>query len=318
MNRMEIQRPAVHVAVGVIRNSLGEILLARRHGDAHQGGLWEFPGGKLEAGETVESALRRELREELGIAVDAASPLIKIAHDYGNKRVLLDVWQVDAFRGEPCGMENQPVRWTPPEALAGLEFPAANRPIVAAARLPDCYPIVDGGVSGEDGLFGQLERLCRLGYPLAQWRVKHLRGEAYLALARRAVEFCRPRGLGLLLNAEPEEALKAGAAGVHLNGGRLQTLARRPLPASLWVAASCHGPEDIRQARQAGVDFIVLSPVLPTPSHPDSPPLGWERFGLLAEAAGLPVYALGGMERAHLAQARRHGARGVAGIRGFL
>ncbi|CAG0995784.1 partial ADP-ribose pyrophosphatase, partial [Gammaproteobacteria bacterium] len=87
---MEIQhQPSVlHVAVGVIRNGSGEVLVARRHERLHQGGLWEFPGGKVEPGETVEDALRRELREELSIGVESARPLIKIAHDYGDKRVL--------------------------------------------------------------------------------------------------------------------------------------------------------------------------------------------------------------------------------------
>jgi len=318
---MDIHQPqssVLHVAVGVIRNGQGEVLVARRPGHAHQGGLWEFPGGKVEPGEAVEEALRRELREELAIVVDEASPLIKIAHDYGDRQVSLDVWRVDAFRGEPQGLENQPIRWVSPDELAGLALPAANKPIAAAARLPECYPIVDGGLSDADGLFAQLERLCRRGYRLAQWRVKNVEGDAYLSLARRAVDFCRPHGLGLLLNAEPDFARRAGAAGVHLSGRRLQALRRRPLPASLWVAASCHAPADIRQAEKVGVDFIVLSPVLPTASHPDAAPLGWEPFGRWAEAAKLPVFALGGVSRADLAQARQRGAQGVSGIRGFL
>jgi 8-oxo-dGTP diphosphatase len=317
---MEIPRhsSAVHVAVGVIRNGFGEVLVSRRQDGSHQGGLWEFPGGKVEAGEAVEDALRRELHEELSIRVDAASPLIQIAHDYGDKQVLLDVWRVDAFHGEPAGMENQPLRWVAADDLLQLPLPAANQPIVAAARLPDCYPIVDDGVFDEAGLFEQLERLCERGYTLAQWRVKQQAGEAYLKLARQAVTMCSPYGLGLLLNAEPELALQAGAAGVHLNGPRLKALRQRPLPAPLWVAASCHGPAEIRQAEAVGVDFIVLSPVLPTLSHPDVPPLGWEQFGLWVAAAGLPVFALGGLGRAHVAQARRHGAQGVSGIRGFL
>lgn len=308
---------ALHVAVGVVSGG-GRVLIARRHDHAHQGGLWEFPGGKVEPGETVEQALRRELHEELSIVVEAASPLIKIAHDYGDKQVLLDVWRVDAFLGEPRGVEGQAVLWASLDELAGLEFPAANRPIVAAARLPEYYPIVDDSLGGEECLLEQLERLGQHSYRLAQWRVKNLQGDAYLALARRAVDVGRPYGLALLLNAEPEVALQAGAAGVHLNGPRLQGLTQRPLPGKFWVAASCHSPEDIRQAEKAGVDFIVLSPVLPTPSHPGIPPLGWELFGLWAEAAKLPVYALGGMDRSCMAQARQHGAQGVAGIRGFL
>ena len=317
---MDIQhQPSVlHVAVGVIRNGSGEILVARRHERLHQGGLWEFPGGKVEPGETAEDALRRELREELSIGVESARPLIKITHDYGDRRVLLDVWRVDAFSGQPQGLEGQPIRWIAPDGLASLDFPAANRPIVAAARLPECYPIVDGGPDDEARLFGQLERLCQRGYRLAQWRVKTLAGEACRDLARRAVDYARPRGLGLLLNADPDLALETGAAGVHLTGRRLSALRQRPLPGSLWVAASCHGPEDIAQAERAGVDFAVLSPVLPTPSHPEAAPLGWDLFADWAEAAKLPVFALGGVGRSDLAQAHSRGAQGVAGIRGFL
>lgn len=308
----------VHVAVGVIHNGSGEILIARRHGHLHQGGLWEFPGGKVEPGEPVEQALRRELREELAIAVEQASPLIKIAHDYGDKRVLLDVWRVDAFSGQPRGAESQPIRWVAQADLPNWKFPAANKPIVAAARLPAYYPIVNGGLEDEDTLLGQLETLARRGHGLAQWRVKAADEAAYLAAARRAVAWARPRGLHLLLNAEPRLAIAAGAAGVHLNGLRLRAMRQRPLPETLWVAASCHGTADIRQAERLGVDFIVLSPVLPTASHPDAPPLGWHCFGALAEAAALPVFALGGLGPDHLEEARRHGGQGIAGIRGFL
>jgi len=317
---MEIQQqtPVLHVAVGVVRNGLGEILIARRHGHSHQGGLWEFPGGKVEPGETAWDALRRELREELAITVERAGPLIRIAHDYGDRRVLLDVWRVDAFSGQPQGLEGQPIRWVAADELPRLDFPAANRPIVAAARLPGYYPIVDGGPDGGEALFSTLEHLCAAGHSLAQWRVKTADTAAWLALARRAVDFCRPRGLDLLINAEPELALQTGAAGVHLTGRRLLALRQRPLPAGLWVAASCHSPEDIRHAERIGVDFVVLSPVLPTPSHPDAQPMGWDRFGAWTEAAHLPVFALGGMARAHLAQAQARGAQGIAGIRGFL
>jgi len=317
--KAQYQQPQVlHVAVGVIRNSLGAILVARRHEHSHQGGLWEFPGGKVEPGESVLDGLRRELKEELSIEVESAKPLIKIAHDYGDKQVLLDVWRVDAFRGQAQGAENQPIRWVSPDDLAKLDFPAANKPIVAAARLPEYYPIVDGGLEDELRLFNQLERLCQLGYGLAQWRVKSLERQAYLALARRAVAYCRPRGLGLLLNADPGLVLEAGAAGVHLTGQRLQALRQRPLPAGFWVAASCHCPEDLTQAEKLNLDFAVLSPVLATPSHPDTSPLGWQQFGDWTEAARIPIFALGGVGCSDLEQARKLGAQGIAGIRGFL
>ncbi len=311
------QTHVLHVAVGVIRNHKGEILIARRHEQSHQGGLWEFPGGKVESLETVEQALTRELREELAIEVETAVPLITLRHDYPDLSVFLDVWRVDAFGGEPEGMQGQPILWVAAEELPKFSFPDANKPIVAAARLPEFYPIVDGRLDEEEKLFRQLGQLCRSGYRLAQWRVRAEDEAAYVELARCAVEFCRPHGMELLLNTDPDWALQAGAAGVHLNSRRLSALSKRPLPEHFWVAASCHGPEQIRQSERIGADFAVLSPVLATPSHPDAMPLGWELFGAWVEAASLPVYALGGMARIHLAEARRRGAQGIAGIRGF-
>ena len=126
----------IHVAAAVIRDNSGKILIARRADTQHQGGLWEFPGGKVEADESVTTALGRELHEELGIVVDVARPLIKVQHDYPDKQVLLDVWEVSAFTGEPHGAEGQPLEWVAPRDLLNYDFPAANQPIVAAARLP--------------------------------------------------------------------------------------------------------------------------------------------------------------------------------------
>jgi 8-oxo-dGTP diphosphatase len=127
-----VARKRVHVAVGVISDGGTGILVARRAQAAHQGGLWEFPGGKVEAGETVQAALHRELLEELAIEVRRCEPLLSIEHDYADKSVLLDVWWIDAFDGEPHGREGQPLRWVDVTELGGLEFPAANVPIIAA------------------------------------------------------------------------------------------------------------------------------------------------------------------------------------------
>lgn len=112
------------------------MLVALRAAHRHQGGRWEFPGGKLDAGESVEEALARELREELGIEVEAAEPLLVVHHDYADRRVLLDVWRVTRWCGEPQGREGQPLRWLAPAALDEADFPAANAPIVAALRYP--------------------------------------------------------------------------------------------------------------------------------------------------------------------------------------
>ena len=123
---------AVHVAVGVVLDSQQRILITRRAESAHQGGLWEFPGGKVEQGESVPAALARELLEELGISIAASSPLLCVDHDYGDKSVLLDVYLVTEFGGTAAGLEGQPLRWVYATALQEYTFPAANVPIVEA------------------------------------------------------------------------------------------------------------------------------------------------------------------------------------------
>jgi 8-oxo-dGTP diphosphatase len=120
----------IHVAAGVIQNADGLILIAKRPDHLHQGGLWEFPGGKLEPGESVEAALKRELTEELSITILNAEPLLVLEHNYSDKLVLLDVWLVDSFDGKPLGNEGQEVRWVRPSDLKSYEFPQANIPIL--------------------------------------------------------------------------------------------------------------------------------------------------------------------------------------------
>jgi 8-oxo-dGTP diphosphatase len=132
----------VHVAVAVIINNDREVLIALRHKDQHQGGLWEFPGGKVEPREHVYDALSREIKEELGLQVMQANPLIEVAHDYGDKSVVLDVWSVTEYLGRPKGCEGQSLRWCAIEALQIEEFPIANEPIITALQALDHISLV--------------------------------------------------------------------------------------------------------------------------------------------------------------------------------
>ncbi|MGB0713214.1 MAG: 8-oxo-dGTP diphosphatase MutT, partial [Gammaproteobacteria bacterium] len=133
--------PVIHVAVGVIRDGQGRILLSQRRPDVHQGGLWEFPGGKLEHGERVQNALWRELEEELGIVPREAHPLIRVRHVYAECTVMLDVWEVCSFTGTPVGREGQPLKWLGTDALSPQDFPAANKAIIKAVTVPERYLI---------------------------------------------------------------------------------------------------------------------------------------------------------------------------------
>lgn len=124
----------VHVAVGVILDENKQVLISKRAASAHQGGLWEFPGGKVETGESLEQALARELNEELGITPIETSSLLKVEHDYGDKQVLLDVCVVWSFAGQARGKEGQALEWITVDCLENFKFPAANKPIVEAVK----------------------------------------------------------------------------------------------------------------------------------------------------------------------------------------
>ncbi len=304
----------LHVAAAVIRDGQGRILISRRATGVHQGGLWEFPGGKLESGEDVQAALRRELREELGIEAGRLSPLIRVPWDYPDRQVLLDVWEVLDFRGEPHGREGQPLRWVQPEDLAAYEFPAANRPIRIAAWLPDRYLITPepGDMSS---FLERLQRLLERGIRLAQLRAKAMETESLARLAEKAQALCEAHGARLLLNGRPDLAVAVGAAGVHLTSAQLMAAKERPLPEPFLCAASCHDPAELQRAGELGLDFAVVAPVQPTASHPEARPLGWTGFADCCDAAVLPVYALGGLGPGDVVRARAAGGQGIAAIR---
>ncbi|KMM80015.1 Nudix family hydrolase [Pseudomonas deceptionensis] len=307
----------VHVAAAVIRGTNGKILIARRADTQHQGGLWEFPGGKVEAGESVEAALGRELKEELGIVVEAARPLIKVLHDYPDKHVLLDVWEVSAFSGEPHGAEGQPLAWVSPRELADYAFPEANQPIVAAARLSDQYLITPDELETPQLLRG-IQKAVAGGIKLVQLRAPNGYDPKYRDLAVDATGLCAGKAQ-LMLKGPLEWLGDFPSAGWHLTAAQLRKYAPkgRPLAKDRWLAASCHNAEELALAEQMDVDFVTLSPVLPTLTHPDAQPLGWEQAQQLIASFSKPVFLLGGLGPDDRQQAWDIGAQGVAGIRAF-
>lgn len=293
-------------------------LVARRQTGVHQGGLWEFPGGKLEPGESRQSALAREIEEELGIEVTRARPLIRIPHDYDDARVLLDVWWVDSWKGEPHGKEGQTVEWCSIDTLESGAFPAANRAIITAVQLPAIYLITPEPSTMPDQGLGWLEDRLRQGrVGLVQLRSKRLAERDYHRLTNQVARLCADYGAKVLVNTDPGLALQTQASGVHLTARRLRDCSKRPLDPEHLVGASCHNGEELAHACRIGVDFAVLSPVAKTRSHPHATPMGWEVFRELVETATMPVYALGGMQLNDIDTAWEHGAQGIATISGL-
>jgi len=307
----------IHVAVGAIADDLGRILIAKRPDHVHQGGRWEFPGGKLESGETPVAALKRELGEELGIRVLAVRPLIRIHHDYGDRHVLLDVRRVTAFCGEPHGREGQPLDWVHPHEMAEDAFPAADRPIIAALRLPSLYLITGDDPNDADAFLQRLSAALIRGAGLVQLRAHALAARDFARLAERAFCLCEHHGALLLLNRDPDGVRGIPCHGIHLTGHLLALQERRPQGDWQWIGASCHSAQELAYAAALGLDYALLSPVMPTASHSDAQPLGWGLFAALADQAALPVFALGGLGPDDLSTAIDHGAQGIAAIRGL-
>lgn len=305
--------PVLQVAAGVVKNAQGQVLIAQRPAKTHQGGLWEFPGGKLEPGETILQALVRELHEEVGIDALDAKPLIGIKHQYPDLAVHLHVFWVESFSGEAHGREGQPFAWVTPQELDGYRFPAANRAIVNAVKLPDCYAILDE--LPETELMAHLQKLLSRGIKLIQARLKTLPKDSALAFIQDAYPLCRAAGADLLVNSV-HAGLDVKADGLHLTGHDLMALQHKP-EGYKWLAASCHNAEELERAAALELDFAVLAPVLATRSHPGQAGLGWPAFERLVADARLPVYALGGLSLTDLETACRSGGQGIASIRAF-
>jgi len=312
-----MQSDAIQVVVGVVKNNAGEFLLAKRPPGVHQGGFWEFPGGKQETDEDVRCALYRELHEELGLIVNKARPFIRLFYKYPGKSVVLNVWLIQEWEGSPYGKEGQIIQWYSEHDLHEVEFLPANEMIVKALQLPALYLISPGPVGDRIDMFiAGMEECMAAGARLLQLRCHEDIYRNYSEVITRVLSICNTYDAKLLLNSTPATVVSLKAHGVHLNSVRLLQLNQRPLDRSFLVSASCHNQNEMAHAERIGVDFAVLSPVEFTVSHPEAKPMGWKKFSELSELANIPVYALGGMLPENMRKAWNNGAQGIAMLSG--
>ena len=241
--------------------------------------MWEFPGGKLEPGESAEAALRRELYEELGIKAATIAGLVDVRHDYQDKRLLCRVWRVYAWRGDIRARENQALSWAPLDKLERYAFPEANRAILAALRLPPVYLISEPSCEDKGRCLAVLEQCLRAGLRLFQLRMEAPGGQPDEALFIAELKPMLGRyAAKLIINGAPAAMRKYQADGIHLNSRALFRYSSRPVAADRLLGASCHNEREIARAVRIGADYIFISPVKPTKSHPGSKAIGWQRF----------------------------------------
>ncbi len=299
----------VQVAAAVIERPDGSFLMASRPPGKVYAGWWEFPGGKVEAGETPRHALDRELREELGIEVVQAHPWVVRDYDYEHARVRLHFFRVAAWSGEPHPHEGQRLAWVRARAPEVSPILPANGPILKGLSLPLTYGISSVRELGEKAFLDRLRLGLEAGLSMLQLREKSLPAGELARLGRGVAALCREYGAQLIVNGDPALAAELGA-GLHLSAAQLMAALARP--ALEWVGASCHDEAELAQAVRLGMDYALLGPVLPTLSHPGAPALGWPRFAELAAFRPMPIYALGGLGAGDLDRARGLGAHGIA------
>jgi 8-oxo-dGTP diphosphatase len=307
------QDKVVEVSAAVLQRPDGSFLLAQRPPGKIWEGYWEFPGGKVEPGETAHHALVRELHEELGITVQTAYPWLTRLFTYPHATVRLKFFRVTEWTGELHPHEGQQFAWQQPGHATVDPILPANAPILRALELPTLYAISNVAQLGVEPFLESLQARLDAGLRMVQLREKDLARDELRELALRVVAMAHAQGAKVLLNGDVTLAQEVGTDGVQLTSTQLAELKVRP--AVDWCAASCHTVEELRRAEALGCDFALLSPVLPTRSHPGAPHLGWEIFAAIAAGSTTPVYALGGLKQQDMETAWRHGAHGIALLR---
>ncbi|QOJ22434.1 MAG: Nudix family hydrolase [Gammaproteobacteria bacterium] len=310
--------PLVEVVAAVILRPNGQFLLTRRPSGKIYSGYWEFPGGKVESGESLFHALERELWEELGIHAVYATPWITRIFTYTHATVRLHFFRVTEWEGQPAPREKQGLSWQLPHQVDVSPILPANDPILRALSLPPVYAITRAAEIGVEAALKQIEQALQNGLRLLQIREKHMTPDQLRAFIKQVLSLARTYQAKVLINGNAAMARETDADGVHFTAAQLLAMPSHPDPADGLCAASCHNAEELFAAEQLGLDFVVLGPVQATLSHPGLSPLGWRRFATLIRDYPLPVYALGGLNTEDLPIAQEMGAHGIAMMRGIV
>ncbi len=306
----------IHVVIGIIKNTQDEVLVTTRNKNAHLSGYLEFPGGKLEPGETPEQALTRELKEELDINLFEYSQLIQIPYIYTDRKVFLDVYKVNKYSGNIAANESQEVYWQNAFSLDPGLFPSANHGLIRAIQLPNVVAVTPDYHQHTNKFIDYFKStIKRENISIIHLRSHQINDSEYIQLAEECLKLCNENNTKLVLNRTAASVLKINASGLHLTSKSLASLNKRPLGYEYLVSASCHNLGEVLHATKLGLDYVFVGPVIEKYLANSSQVLGWENFALLTRESSIPVYAIGGTSISNIKTSVECGGQGIAAIR---
>lgn len=304
----------------------GTVLLAQRQIGKSYADCFEFPGGKVQPGETEQAAIARELMEELGLRVQVHEALGQTIEDQreneGGQIVQLTLYRVSAPEADlqrlgPVGLEGQALRFCPPGRMQRLLLPPLDRPLVRDLALSRKLVISPEPIEEGEFLRG-LKATIGVGNRLVLLRAKQRRLTDLRSMIVKARDVLAAAGGELLIQDRADLVQQWRLGGMSLTAKALMQLKKRPLPDNYWLSAACHNSDELQHAQAIDCNFVTLAPVAPTATHPNLPGIGWTKFQQLTRNfPKLPIYALGGLKPADLPHAQQSGAFGVAGISAF-
>ena len=304
----------IKAVVGVLHNKDQQILIAKRQSHQFMGGFWELPGGKIEHGESPEVAISRELNEELGIIVDKLSLHQTMVYQYTDRIVELSIYNIDNYLNTPKGVEGQEIAWVSVENLNSYKLLPTMKSFINSITLPKQYWITPSSNHQSDEWIRKFDEKIKQGISLIQLRSKT---KLDITFIEELHNKCKHNNINLLLNTVDKSFHEAYCDGWHITTGEMFDLKSRPCANNKLLGASTHDLTEALKAQDLGADFIVISPVQATQTHPDTVPIGWDTAKEVVDKLNIPVYFLGGMTLNDLDKTLKLGAQGIAGVSAF-
>lgn len=304
----------IKAVVGVLRNSSAQLLITKRQKHQFMADFWELPGGKVELGETPIDAINRELNEELGITNIQLDLFKTMTHKYPDRQVDLRIYQVQNYQRNVHSAEGQKIAWVDIEDLKNYALLPTMKAFIASIILPDKYWISPNIDHESDLWMQQFRQKLKQNISLIQLRSQSILKPDFI---QKIQQECRQNQVKLLLNTPNKNFNQTDIDGWHLTTAQMHKLKKKPCSDNQLLGASTHNLQEALSAQNLGADFVSISPVQATKTHPDTTPIGWKAAKEVVDRLNIPVYFLGGMGIKDLDKSRKLGAQGIAGVTGF-